>query len=451
MRKRPAASDRTPRQRGQSLVELALVVPVVLLLLGGAVDLGRVFYSQIAITDAAREGALWAVQHPGSWDQGCDGAIIAASNPDQVTCHTIGATSGGFATITAADVTCSSTDPAPPGGVVTKCAGAAPAPGASVWVTVRGTFTLVMGGITLPMSATAVGRIAQPPGSTPKIDQTVSFTSNPPSPAHVGYAYTPTATSTSTLPVTLTIDGATGSVCSISGGVVALLTVGTCTIDANQVGNAMYNPAPQVSQTFTVSALPANAQTITFSPLADRALDSGPFTVVATASSTLTVTLTSTTPAICTVSGFDVSLHARGLCSITATQPGGVVGAITYLAAPPVTRPFTVTTSAACVKPTGSIVGTPAVGKASTKTKVGDLFTFTWTATGTAVPAMCDGIDTVWSWAFGDGSGTTSTPDVAKYTYPTGTANGDKTVTLVITVGGDVSRSGTFTTTVKVN
>jgi len=58
---------------------------VLLLLLAGAIDLGRVFYAQITITDAAREGALWAVQHPGSWAKGCDETQgISATNPNQV-------------------------------------------------------------------------------------------------------------------------------------------------------------------------------------------------------------------------------------------------------------------------------------------------------------------------------------------------------------------------------
>ncbi|MBY0226298.1 MAG: hypothetical protein K2Q28_10880, partial [Hyphomicrobium sp.] len=41
----------------------------------------------------------------------------------------------------------------------------------------------------------------------PKQNQTIGFTSTPPSPALVGGSYTPTATATSALPVTITIDG----------------------------------------------------------------------------------------------------------------------------------------------------------------------------------------------------------------------------------------------------
>lgn len=59
---------RRRRSRGQSLVEFALGVPIVLLLLCGAVDLGRGFYADITLTQAARDGvrALAASTSTGS-------------------------------------------------------------------------------------------------------------------------------------------------------------------------------------------------------------------------------------------------------------------------------------------------------------------------------------------------------------------------------------------------
>ncbi|MDK2785235.1 MAG: hypothetical protein PWQ41_541 [Bacillota bacterium] len=44
-------------QRGQSLVELALTLPVIVLILFGILEFGRISYSYIVITHAAREGA----------------------------------------------------------------------------------------------------------------------------------------------------------------------------------------------------------------------------------------------------------------------------------------------------------------------------------------------------------------------------------------------------------
>lgn len=44
-------------ERGANLVEAALVVPILVLILAGVVDLGRAFSSYIVIANAAREGA----------------------------------------------------------------------------------------------------------------------------------------------------------------------------------------------------------------------------------------------------------------------------------------------------------------------------------------------------------------------------------------------------------
>jgi TadE-like protein len=43
-------------KRGQSLVETAMVLPVLVLLMLGMVDYGRAYYFQVAVTNAAREG-----------------------------------------------------------------------------------------------------------------------------------------------------------------------------------------------------------------------------------------------------------------------------------------------------------------------------------------------------------------------------------------------------------
>lgn len=48
------------RSRGQTLVEFALILPIFLLLTLGVVDGARIFSAYIAITNAAREGALYA-------------------------------------------------------------------------------------------------------------------------------------------------------------------------------------------------------------------------------------------------------------------------------------------------------------------------------------------------------------------------------------------------------
>jgi PKD repeat protein len=55
---------RDPRSLGQSVVEFALVVPVFIFLLLMAVDFGRLFFSYVQVTNAAREGAAYAAAAP---------------------------------------------------------------------------------------------------------------------------------------------------------------------------------------------------------------------------------------------------------------------------------------------------------------------------------------------------------------------------------------------------
>ncbi len=48
-------------EKGQSMVELALVLPMILLLLMGIVEFGRLFHTYLVITQGSREGARLAV------------------------------------------------------------------------------------------------------------------------------------------------------------------------------------------------------------------------------------------------------------------------------------------------------------------------------------------------------------------------------------------------------
>ncbi len=55
-------------ERGQSLVELAVAVVILLLLLAGAVDLGRMMFTYLSMRDAAQEGAAYASINPNFCD-----------------------------------------------------------------------------------------------------------------------------------------------------------------------------------------------------------------------------------------------------------------------------------------------------------------------------------------------------------------------------------------------
>ena len=87
-----------------------------------------------------------------------------------------------------------------------------------------------------------------------KLTQTLAFTTTAPSGAVVaGAAYAPGVSGGgSGNPITLTIDSTSSSVCTISAGVVSFTGVGTCTIDANQLGSSNYFAASQVQQAFAV-------------------------------------------------------------------------------------------------------------------------------------------------------------------------------------------------------
>ncbi len=61
--KAKAATQSSPRwsSRGQSLVEFALLLPVVTWILLGVVDFGRLYYDYVTVTNASRVGATFAM------------------------------------------------------------------------------------------------------------------------------------------------------------------------------------------------------------------------------------------------------------------------------------------------------------------------------------------------------------------------------------------------------
>ena len=64
------------RQRGQSLVEAAITLPIVLLLALGVTDLGRSFYYREAVTNSARQALRMAVS---SYQHGTADAVCAGT------------------------------------------------------------------------------------------------------------------------------------------------------------------------------------------------------------------------------------------------------------------------------------------------------------------------------------------------------------------------------------
>ncbi len=87
--------------RGQSLVEFALTLPLLMLILIGTLDLGRITASYVILANAAREGARYGAAHPGDATGIAQRARAEASgtivDPTQIqivcnpSCDTVGA------------------------------------------------------------------------------------------------------------------------------------------------------------------------------------------------------------------------------------------------------------------------------------------------------------------------------------------------------------------------
>jgi hypothetical protein len=205
--------------------------------------------------------------------------------------------------------------------------------------TVSGTTVTIVAAGTCTIQASQAGNATYAPApnvnqsfNVAKAAQTITF----PAPAAQTYGnppFTVSATASSGLPVTFI--STTTAVCTVSGTTVTIVTGGTCTIQAQQAGNANYNAAPNVNQNVTITKL---SQTITFGALASKNYGDPPFTVSATASSGLPVTFISTTTAVCTVSGTTVTIVTGGTCTIQAQQAGNAY----YAAATAVSQSFTV-------------------------------------------------------------------------------------------------------------
>jgi hypothetical protein len=101
-------------------------------------------------------------------------------------------------------------------------------------------------------TATAALSIEVEPPQASLLTQSISFTA--PAPGVVGESATLSATGGgSGNPVVFSVDASSGNgVCTISGTTVDYAGIGSCVIDANQAGNSVYSPAPEVQQTVSV-------------------------------------------------------------------------------------------------------------------------------------------------------------------------------------------------------
>ncbi|HEU0245076.1 MAG TPA: PKD domain-containing protein [Candidatus Limnocylindrales bacterium] len=377
-------ADRGANSRGQALVELALILPVLLLLLLGAIDFGRVFYSQITVNDAAREGALEGTRNPTSFLAGT-ACTSANKESNRIMCRTLNEAKGGFVTVAPADVSVScSTGTCP----------SSPSLGQTISVAVAGRMTLltpfigaIFGSQDVLLSGSATAQLNAAPSVTGTAPA-ASFDAAPTSgPAPLSVTFTDTSTGG---PVTWSWDFGNGQVSGAQGPhTIVYSAQGTYTVKLT-VSNAggitfttrtiTVGPAVTGPPVAAISATPATSGaaplTVTFADLStgtptswawdfgngQTSTQQNPGAVTYNAVGTFTVTLTAT--------------NASGSSQATTT----------------------VTTNAACLSPAASFTVNPTTGK-----KKQAQFTVTDGSSNMATA----GCNAQWSWDFGDGQGST--------------------------------------------
>jgi hypothetical protein len=234
-------------------------------------------------------------------------------------------------------------------------------------------------------------------------DQTVSFTSSPPSAAVVnGDGYTPTASASSGLPASFSIDPASNGVCALVGPQVIFNASGTCTVDASQAGDGNWHPAVPTIQAFQVNG---EAQSITFTSTPPTiASVGGTYSPTATATSSLAVDLSidPSATSVCTINAGAVSFASPGSCTIDANQAGSTQ----WAPAAPIVQSFSVGAAAT----TTTLAPLPAELMVGTTTN----FTATVTAGAGPVPAgsvnVSSGASSLCTITLAAGSGSCSAP-----------------------------------------
>ena len=131
--------------------------------------------------------------------------------------------------------------------------------------------------------------------------------------------FAPGATVNSGLPITYT--SSNPAVVTIVSGFINVVGLGTATITASQGGNVDYTAATDVSRTITIGK---GFQNITFPILLAKPLATADYDPGATVNSGLTVTYTSSNPAVAIIAAGKIKVIGLGNTIITASQIGDV-------------------------------------------------------------------------------------------------------------------------------
>ncbi|CAK0764289.1 exported hypothetical protein [Gammaproteobacteria bacterium] len=179
-----------------------------------------------------------------------------------------------------------------------------------------------------------------------KTNQTISAITFNPTTLMVDGTTTASATASSELEVSFR--SITPTICTvrgiitdgeiISGATIAGVAAGTCTIAANQAGNAIYSSAQEVTRSITVSK---GNQVIAFGAIPTIVVGDIKKITATGGRSGNVVTFASQTTSVCTTSGTNgatVTGVTAGTCVITANQAGNA----NYNAAPEATKSITI-------------------------------------------------------------------------------------------------------------
>jgi PKD repeat protein len=260
---------RRRRSRGQSLVEFAIILPIMFVFLAAIIDLGRVFYATVTLNNAAREGAFQAANDPTSYQAGqaCD------TTTNLVVCRVQLESKDSGIAIAATDIsmTCS----------VSGCPDQA---GSTVTVRVSGQFQLVtpllsiiFGGQTIPMDAQATAQreylptpntATLPPGpvaqcaASPQtgdapltVDFSATASSGSPTDWQWDFGGGNTAVGSATSSFTFTAAGTYAVVLTV------INLAGTDTDTCNVVVTAAATPTPTATNTAAATATPTPSPT----------------------------------------------------------------------------------------------------------------------------------------------------------------------------------------------
>lgn len=167
----------------------------------------------------------------------------------------------------------------------------------------------------------------------PKGNQTITF--NNPGALNFGTTPTLTATSSAGAGYAVSFSSATAGVCTITtGGTLTFVTSGSCTIDADQPGDAAVNAATTVSQTFMVNAVVPGAPTIGTATAGNTQATVAFTAPTNTGGTTITGYTVTSNPGGLTGSGAGAPITVNGLTNgvsytftVTATNSAALTGA----------------------------------------------------------------------------------------------------------------------------